>query len=92
MPSSLAGLVQTYYNKTATSLEFNALAGYPAHMVLLSFTKREKRYLVDHGHTLLGLLPAEAAELSERDGKQVVDEIFLCTGLHLQRGCLWRML
>lgn len=41
----------------------------------LNLMERKTRYLIDHGHTLRGLLPAGAAEFREEDGEQDVNEI-----------------
>lgn len=69
-PLSFTGLIQVYSNRTTTSLKFNALVAYSAHVVRLTFTKRERRYTAGHGSTLLASLPAGAAELRDRDRKQ----------------------
>lgn len=74
MPRSLAGLEQIYADKTATFLEFNALAIHAAHVVWLSFTKRQSRYMIDHGQNLLGCLLVGAGEVKEEDREQNVHE------------------
>lgn len=42
LPRSCAGLIQTYIDKTATTLRLNTLAAYPAHVVWLNFTGEER--------------------------------------------------
>lgn len=63
----LAGLIQNYYDRTATLLKFNAPGPYPAHVVQCKFTENEKRNLIDHGYTLLAFLSVEVIELGVKD-------------------------
>lgn len=61
--------------------------------VILNFTdRRRKRYVTHHGHTLLQLLTAEAAEVEQRDGEQDADKSLICNVLHGQKSGLWKTL
>lgn len=71
---SFAGLIQVYLAKTATSFKFIALVAYPVYVIWLNCTERRRRYMITHGHTLLGFLPIGAVELRERDDDQDVDK------------------
>lgn len=66
---SFVGMLQVYTDKTATSLKANAVVAYPVHVVLLNFTQTFRRFLIDHGHTFVGLLPVctTTDEQDERD-------------------------
>lgn len=58
----------------ATALESNALFANSAHLLSLIATERKKSYLIDHGCTLLGILPVAIAELGVDDGDLEVNE------------------
>lgn len=58
-------LVQVYSDKPATTLKANATVAYPVNTVLLNFSKEFRRYLIDHGHTLVELLPVSTSEISK---------------------------
>lgn len=60
---SFPDLTASYSTRMARFLRFNSLVGYPAHLVWLDLTKRRRRYMIDHGQTLLRLLPVAATKL-----------------------------
>lgn len=76
----IGGLIQTYSDKTATSLMLNALVPYRGHVTCLSSTAKKRRHTVEQGHTLLGILPAGAVKLRENNGAQDVDKTMLMHG------------
>lgn len=67
LPRSFFRLIQIYSYKAATSLKCNALVAYPIHAVWLIFTPRRRRYLIDHGYTLIGVFPAGTAEVETKN-------------------------
>lgn len=67
LPRSVAGLRHTYLDKTAKSLTFSALVAYPVHTMGLNLNEKRRRYVIDHGRSLLGILLDRAAELKKRD-------------------------
>lgn len=60
--------------EAATFLEFNAPAAYVVHAMRLTFMEKTGRYMTDHGHSLLEILRAAAADLSEGTEEQTIDE------------------
>lgn len=63
-----------YTDKTAPKLKANATVTYPVHVTLLNFTNEFRRYSIDDGHTLTGLLPlSTAAQIDCAAGEE--DEI-----------------
>lgn len=74
MPKSFSGLIQIYSDKTATSLKCSALVAYPVHVVWLNFTARQRRYLIDHGYTLVGFLPVGSEEGETVHGDSGIEE------------------
>lgn len=74
LPRSLAEFIQIHSDRTAMSLEFNALVAYSLYVVRLNSTERKRLYLFDHGYTFPGFLPAVVAELEVEDEYLEVDE------------------
>lgn len=70
----MAGLIQISSDKLGTWSTFSALVAHPVHGAPMSFRERNKEYLVDHGYTLLGVLPAVVAELRVKDEDLEGDE------------------
>ena len=56
-PNSFIGMLQIYTDKTATTLKSQSLVGYPIHVTFLNVTIQFRRFLIDHGYTLVGFLP-----------------------------------
>lgn len=56
LPKSFAGLIQTFSDKTAKSLKFNAPDAYKAHVLLWNSTEKRKRYMISHGRIPLEIL------------------------------------
>lgn len=75
--SLFVGVIQTYSDKTVTILKANATVGYPVHIVLLNYAKDLQRFLVDHGQTMIGLLPVSvshfAAKTRDKDIAEACD-------------------
>lgn len=57
MPKSFIGMLQIYTDKTATTLKSQSLVGYPIHVTFLNVSVQLRRFLIDHGYTLVGFLP-----------------------------------
>lgn len=55
---SFLWLIQVYSDKNATFLKCNALVAYPAHVLWLNLNARQRRYVTEQGHVLLGILSA----------------------------------
>lgn len=72
--SSFVGMLQLYSDKTATTLKASATVAYPVHLVLLNFTAEYRRHLIDHGYTIVGLLPVSASESTEDTFKNSTEE------------------
>lgn len=68
-PRSFLGLLKLYSDKKATSLKQIALFACPVHVVLLNLNAKQRRYLVDHGHTLFGFFPIQSEEMEIRGEK-----------------------
>lgn len=49
LPRSLAGPIQMYFDKTATSLKIIVPFNHPAHAVWSNIEERKRRSLADHG-------------------------------------------
>lgn len=64
---SLVGVVQVYMNKTETTLMENAIVVHPVQVVLLNVIKELRRYSINHGETLSGLLPISVTLPDEID-------------------------
>lgn len=47
---------------TATSFKGDETVGYLVHFVLLSFTTQSCKFLIDHGHTGVALLPVATSD------------------------------
>lgn len=56
-------MVEVYSDETATTLKEKATVDYPVHEVLMNFTKELRQYLIDHGHTLAGVLPVSTFDI-----------------------------
>ena len=56
-PNSFIWMLQIYTDKTATTLKSQSLVGYPIHVTFLNVTIQFRRFLIDHGYTLVGFLP-----------------------------------
>lgn len=67
-------MIQVYSYRAASLLKLNALVACRAHVICLDVTKSRRRYLFDHGYTLLGFLPVGTAELKVEDRNLVVDD------------------
>lgn len=67
-PELFLELIQTYSDKTATSLSCNAPVAYPVHVVRLNLNEEQKRCLIDHENTVLGFLLAEGWKRNVRRG------------------------
>lgn len=61
------GVMQLCSDNTATPSKTDATVAYPVHIVLLNFTKEYRRFLIDHGHILVGLLPVFASECNKEE-------------------------
>lgn len=61
--------MQIYSDRTAASSKLNALISHPAHFLWLNFTKRKRRFLVDHRYNLVKVLQVAIAE----PGKEYAD-------------------
>lgn len=68
IPKSHLGLIQIHSDKTATSPIFNALFAYLVHTVRLNLNAKQRRYLTDHEHTLLSLLPVWSEDMEIEGG------------------------
>ena len=56
-PSSFAGLLQVYSDKSSTSLKSSAIVAYPIHVTLLNFSAPLRRHCIRTGLTIVGYLP-----------------------------------
>lgn len=54
-------------NKTATILNADAVVTQPVHCVLLNVIKKFHRYLINHSHTLAGLIPVSTFSTEKHD-------------------------
>lgn len=68
MPNSLSGLVQMYSDETATSPKRHAALAYPLHLLYLNLNAKQRKYLRDHGETLLGFFLAGSGEMQIERG------------------------
>lgn len=80
---SLAGLINIYSDKTASSVKFSAIVAYPAHVLWSNVTERGRENKTDHWYTLMGLVLAGVAELGAVDGDLEVDDRLSFQGLPL---------
>lgn len=67
---SLVKIVKVNTDKTASRCKTNATVPYPVHLVPLNVLKRFCRILIDHGYTLVALLPvstSDTADFEDRD-------------------------
>lgn len=74
LPKMFGKLIQSFCGKTASLLKINALFLHLAPAVWLNLMERTRRYIVDHGYTLFGLLPVGVAVLEVQDGNLEVNE------------------
>lgn len=52
--------VQIVSDKTATCFKISSLAAYPVHVVLLEFSKKHVKRLIQNGHSSVAFLPVDA--------------------------------
>lgn len=50
--------------QTAIIRKANGIVASPVHIVLLNFTKRSHRFIIDDGHTILALLSVPSSDMS----------------------------
>lgn len=65
LPRSFLRLIQNYMNKTTTSLNCRALVAYAVHILWLSFTAKKRRYLINHGNTLVGFFRSKVPRCNQ---------------------------
>lgn len=53
---------QVYINKTVLRLNGNTFVEYPIYLLLLNFSKKLSKFFIDHGHTVVALLPETTSE------------------------------
>lgn len=58
-------MVQIYSDRTATTLKGNGTVAYPVYIVLMNFIKDFQKFIINHEHKIVDLLPISVSETSE---------------------------
>lgn len=66
---SFLGVIQKHSDKKATFLKCSLLVAYSVYVVWLKLKSKERRYLTDREHNLLGYLPVESGEMTIERGQ-----------------------
>lgn len=72
--SHFLGLLQICSEKMTTSLDCNALVAHSVDVLRLNFNAKQRKYLIDHGHNLLGFLSVGGKEMEIEGGHAELDK------------------
>ena len=69
---SFPGFIQIFTDKTVTTLKPGGMVAHAVHVTFINFTKQFRRYLITHGHTIVGFLPT--ASISRGTHSKITEE------------------